>query len=95
MQMATSRDQLQTVGYHINLTAKIFKTNISSTKTKTTAVCSIHIQTVNIVTNYSPVEQISDFKYLLYVTLDYTSDLEDNVQPYKKKVLYGDILENQ
>jgi hypothetical protein len=51
MQMVTSEDELQTVGYHLNLTARIYKMNISSTNTKTMAMCGNHIQRVNIVTN--------------------------------------------
>jgi hypothetical protein len=36
--MATSEDELQTMAYHLNLTAGKYKMNISSTKTKSMAM---------------------------------------------------------
>ena len=88
MQMATSENELQTVGNHLKLIAKIYKMNISSTKTNTMTMCGNHIQRLNTVTNDSPTEQISDFKYPGYLISDYKRDLEDTVQPNKKKQYY-------
>jgi hypothetical protein len=81
MQMATSEDELHTVGYHLNLTARIYEMNISITNTKTMAMCGNHIQRMNIVTNNRPIEQETDFKYLKYLITDYKNDLEDMLQP--------------
>lgn len=79
--MATSEDELQNVGYHLNLIGRIYKMNISSTNTKTMAMCGNHRQRVNIVIYNRPTEQVTDFKYLGYLITDYKSDLEDMLQP--------------
>jgi hypothetical protein len=42
--METSEDELQTMEYHLNLTARKYKMNISSIKTKSMAMCGNHIQ---------------------------------------------------
>jgi len=47
--MATSEDELQTVAYQLNLIARKYKMTISSTKTKSMAVCGNHILRVKIV----------------------------------------------
>ena len=49
--MATSENDLQTVAYHLNLTARKYKMTISSTKTKAMAMWGNHIQRVKIVIN--------------------------------------------
>jgi hypothetical protein len=49
--MATSEDELQTMAYHLNLVARKYKMNISSTKTKSMAMCGKRIQRVKIVLN--------------------------------------------
>jgi hypothetical protein len=72
------------MAYHLNLIAKKYKMNISSTKTKSMAMCANHIQRVKIVINNSPIEQASDFKYLEYLISDYKSELEDKLQIYNK-----------
>jgi hypothetical protein len=82
--MATSEDKLQTMAYHLNLIARKYKMNISSIKTKSMATCGNRIQRIKIVINDNPVEQVSDFKYLGYLTSDYKSDLENNIQIYNK-----------
>jgi predicted SPOUT superfamily RNA methylase MTH1 len=48
------------------------------------AICGNHIQTVKIVINDNPIEQVSEFKYLGYLISDYKSDLEDKIQTYNK-----------
>ena len=95
--MATSEDELQTMAYHLNLIARKYKMTISSTKTKSMAMCGNHIQRVKIVINDNIIDQVTDFKYLGYHILEYKSDLEDRLQTYnnKKMELYGDILENK
>jgi len=75
--MATSEDDLQTMAYHLNLTARKFKMTISSTKTKAMAKWGNHIQWVKIVINDNIIEQVTDFKYLEYLISEYKSDLED------------------
>jgi hypothetical protein len=82
--MATSEDELQTMAYHINFIARKYKINIPSTKTKSVTVCWNHIQRIKIVINDSPVEQVSDFKCLVYLISDYRSDLEGKLQTYNK-----------
>ena len=62
--MATSDDDLQTMVYHLNLTARKYKMTISSTKTKAMATWGNHIQRVKIVINNNIIEQVTDFKYL-------------------------------
>ena len=64
--MATSEDELQTVAYHLNLIARKYKMTISSTKTKSMAMCGNYIQRVKIVINDNVIEQVTDFKYLGY-----------------------------
>ena len=81
--MATSEDELQTVAYHLNLTARKYKMTISSTKTKSMATCGNHTQRVKIVIN-DIIEQVTDFKYLGYHISEYKSDLEDKLQTYNK-----------
>ena len=76
--MATSEDELQTMAYHLNLTARKYKMNLSSTKKNSLATCWNCIQVVKIV------EQLSDFKYLRYLMLDYKSHLEDKLHTCNK-----------
>jgi len=57
---------------------------ISSTKTKSMAMCGNHIQRVKIVINDTIIEQVTDFKYLGYRISEYKSDLEDKLQTYYK-----------
>ena len=89
--MATSEDELQTVAYHLNLTARKYKMTISSTKTKSMATCGNHTQRVKIVINDNIIEQVTDFKYLGYRISEYKSDLEDKLQTYNKMSPYSSI----
>jgi hypothetical protein len=41
--MATSEEELQIMAYHLNLISRKYKMTISSTKTKTMAMCGNHI----------------------------------------------------
>jgi hypothetical protein len=82
--MAIPEDELQTMAYHLNLIARKYKINIPSTKTKSMTMRGSDIQRAKIVINDNPVEQVSGFKYLGYLTLDYKSDLEDKIQTYNK-----------
>ena len=54
--MATSEDELQTMAYRLNLVARKYKMTISSTKTKSTAMCGNHIKRVKIVINDNIIE---------------------------------------
>jgi hypothetical protein len=58
--MAISEDELQTMAYHLNLRARKYEMNISSTKPKSMAMCGHPIQRVIIVINGIPIEQVSD-----------------------------------
>ena len=60
--MATSEDYLQTMAYHLNLTAREYKMTIPSTKTKAMTMWGNHIQRVKIVINDNIIEQVTDFK---------------------------------
>jgi len=82
--MAKSEDELQTMAYHLNLIAGKYKLTISSTKTKSMAVCGNYIQRVKIVINNNIIEQVTDFKYLVYRIFEYKSDLEDKLRTYNK-----------
>jgi len=82
--MATSEDELQTMAHQLNLIAIKYKMTISSTKTKSMAVCGNCVQRVKIVINVNIIEQVTDFKYLGYRISEYSSDLEDKLQTYKK-----------
>jgi len=82
--MATSEDELQTVAYHLNIIARKYKMTISSTKTKSIAMCGNHKQRVKIVINDNIIERVTDFKYLGYRISEYKSDLEDKLQTYNK-----------
>ena len=85
--MATSDDNLQTMAYHLNLTARKYKMTISSTKTKSMAMWGNHIQGAKIVINNNIIEHVTDFKCLGYRISEYKSDLEDktaNVQQNKR-----------
>jgi hypothetical protein len=62
--MATSEDELQIMTYHLNLIARKYKMTISSTRTKSMAMCGNHIQRAKIVINDNLTEQVTDFKYL-------------------------------
>jgi len=61
-----------------------YKMTISSTKTKSMAMCGNYIQRVKIVINNNIIEQVTDFKYLGYRIAEYKSDLEDKLQTYNK-----------
>jgi len=82
--MATSEDELQTMAHQLNLTARKYKMTISSTKTKSMAMCGNYIQRVKIAINNNIIEQVTDFKCLGYRTAEYKSDLEDKLQIYNK-----------
>ena len=88
--MATSEDELQTMTYHLNLTARKYKLTIFSTKTKSMAMCGNHTQRVKIVIN-DIIEQVTDFKYLGYHISEYKSDLEDKLQTHNKMSPYSSI----
>ena len=64
--MATSEDELQTMAHQLNLIARKYKMTISSTKTKSMAMCGNYIQRVKIVINNNIIEKVTDFKYLGY-----------------------------
>jgi hypothetical protein len=68
--MATSEHELQTMAYHLNLTARKYKMKISNSKTKSIAMCGNHIERVKIVINSNPIGQVSEFKYLGYLISD-------------------------
>jgi len=53
------------MAYHLNIIARKYKMTISSTKTKSMAMCGNHIQRVTIVIN-DIIEQVTDFKNLGY-----------------------------
>ena len=82
--MATSEDELQTMANHLNLIARKYKMTISSTKTKSMAVCGNHIQRVKMLTNDNIIEHVTDSKYLGYRISEYKSYLEDKLQTYNK-----------
>ena len=46
--MATSVDELQTMAYHLKIIARKYKITISSTKTKSMAMCGNRIQRVKL-----------------------------------------------
>ena len=70
--------------YQLNLIARKYKMTISSTKTKSMAMCGNHKQRVKIVINGNIIEQVTDFKYLGYRISEHKSDLEDKLQTYNK-----------
>src|SRR5215469_6134722 len=72
------------MAYRLNLIARKYKMNISSTKTKSMAMCGNHIQRVKIVINDNLFEQVTNFKYLGYCISEYKSDFEDKLQTYNK-----------
>jgi len=82
--MAKSEDELRTMTYHLNLVARKYKMAISSTKTKSMAMCGNYIQRVKIVINDNIIEQVIDFKYLGYRISEYKRDLEEKFQTYNK-----------
>ena len=61
-----------------------FLFKMSSTKTKSMAMCGNRIQRVKIVINDNIIEQVTDFKYLGYRISEGKNDLEDKLQTYKK-----------
>ena len=54
------------MAHHLNLIATKYKMTISSAKTKSIAMWWNHIQRVKIVINDNIIEQVTDFKYLVY-----------------------------
>ena len=60
------------------------KVTISSTETKSMAMWGNHIQRVKIVINDNIIEQVTNFKYLVYLISEYRSDLEDKMRTYNK-----------
>ena len=60
--MATSEDGLQTMAHHLHPVARKYKMTISSTKTKSMAMCGNHIQRVKTVINDNINEQVTDFR---------------------------------
>jgi hypothetical protein len=83
--MATSEDDLQKMVYHSNLIARKYNMIIFSTKTKSNAMYGNQIQRVKVVINDKIIEQVTEFKYLVYCISEYKSDLEDKLQIYNKK----------
>ena len=47
-------------------------------------MCGNYIQRVKIVINNNIIEQVTDFKYLVYRIFEYKSDLEDKLRTYNK-----------
>ena len=82
--MATSEDDLQTMTYHLKLTARKYKITKSSTNTKAMAMWGNHIQRVKMVINDKIIEQVTDFKYMVYRVSEYKGDLEDKLRTYNK-----------
>jgi hypothetical protein len=76
--MVTSEDELQTMAYQLNLIARKYKMNISRTKTKTMEMCGNHIQRAEILINDNSIEQVTDFKYLVYRILEYKVIMRTN-----------------
>ena len=64
--------------------ARKYKMTISSTETKSMAMCGNHKQRVKIVINNNIIEKVTDFKYLGYRISEYKSDLEDKLQRHNK-----------
>jgi len=58
--MATSEGELQTMAHQLNRIARKYKMTISSTKTKSMAICGNYIQRVKIVINNNIIEQVTD-----------------------------------
>jgi len=75
--IATSEDDLQTMAYHLKLITRKYKMTISNIKTKSVAMWGNHIQRVKIVINDNTIEQVTDFKYLVYRTSEIKCDVED------------------
>jgi hypothetical protein len=95
--MENSEDGLQTMAYQLNLTAREYKINIPSTKTKSMAMCGNQTKRVKIVINGSPIERVSYFKYLGY-TLHRTAKViyKTSYRHITKQMAsYRDILENR
>ena len=67
-----------------NLIARKYKMTISSTKTKSMATWGNHIRRVKIVINDNIIEQITNFKYLVYRISEYKNNLEDKLKTYNK-----------
>jgi late competence protein required for DNA uptake (superfamily II DNA/RNA helicase) len=65
--MATSEDDIQTMAYHLKLIARKHKKTISNPKTKSMAMWRKHIQRVKTVINDNIIEQVTYFKYLMYL----------------------------
>ena len=57
---------------------------ISSTKTKSIAMWGNHIQRAKIVINGNIIEQITDFKYLVYSISEFKSNVGNKLQTYNK-----------
>ena len=57
--MAATEDELQTMAHHLNLIAGKYKMTISSTKTKSMAMCGNYTQRVKIVINDNIIEQVT------------------------------------
>jgi hypothetical protein len=89
--IATSEDELQTMACHLNRITRKCKMNISSTKTKSMEMCGNHIQRVKTVVNDSPIEQVSDFKYLRHLISVYKSYLEGKLQTFEYNKINGVI----
>jgi len=68
------------MAYHLKLVARKYKMTISSTKTKPMAMCGNHIQRVKIGIKDNSIEQVTDFKYLVYRISGYKSDFEEKLQ---------------
>jgi hypothetical protein len=84
------------MAYHLKLIARKYNMIISSTKTKSMAMCGTKIGRVKVVISDKIIEQVTEFKYLGYCVSEYKSVLEDKLQTYNKKMeLYGDILVNK
>jgi hypothetical protein len=82
--MDTSEDELQKMAYHLNLIARKYNTTISSTKTKSMTMWRNQIQRVKIAIKDKRIEQVTEFKDIVYCISEYKSDLEDKLQTYNK-----------
>jgi post-segregation antitoxin (ccd killing protein) len=73
--MAASEGPSQTVAKDLNLIARKYKINISSTKTKSMAIRGNHRPRANNFQSDNPVGQVSVFKYLGHLLWGCKGDL--------------------
>jgi hypothetical protein len=84
MILAKTEDEMQVAAHTLNKIARKYSMKISTTKTKSVAVCGKNIQRAKTVINYIIIEQVTDFTYLGNTISAFKTDITKRIHWYNK-----------